>query len=564
MRLKYAIVTLIAFLIIGAVVFFVTDNGLKNFILDSDKSRISSQIQNHANGTLDLEHPTSLKVDQKYISFIQSITIDESLKNIQLADPNGEIIFSYKPSDVGENVLSSTNVKQALSGSASLSNVDLDASTGQITIPIKNSNNAVRAVVIATAPLSSDLKNINATVAKMAGIAGLVSLIFVVILYYVFANAENTLLAQQNSIIDKSKALQEEQQLDEAIMSSVAESLVVINSHGQIMVFNKEAEKLTGVKANDVEYRLYRKILRLVDKDGKEISPNPITDALNEGKIIKKNIADGIFLKNSKKELIPISIGLAPIFEKGSRVSGVVATISDISAEKELDKVKDEFVYVVAHELGNPIFALDGYLSVLEDKLKNSSQKNQEILHSARSVNSQLSNLVNDLLEAVRNENGQLVFDTEQIDITSITKEVVDSASFKAKNKKISISYGPSKQPKLLGNSAKIKEVITNFVDNAIKYTPEGGHIDIWHDREEDMIATNVKDNGYGMNDEEQKNLFEKFYRVKNTNTKGIPGTGLGLFICRQIVEKCDGKVWAQSEEGNGSTFSFSLKISKK
>lgn len=564
LRLKYAIVTIISFLIIGAVAFFFIEGFLKGFIINADLARISQDIQKQANKTLDLEHSTSLKIDNKYENFIKNLSEEEKLENIRLADANGQLVYSYRKNDENSSLLELADVKTALNGNNSISKIDYQNATGEITVPVKSTKGGVRGIVVAEASLSANLKEVNATVNKMAIIGAAASFIFVMVLYFVFSDAESTLAQKQNSIMDKSKALEEEQQLDEAIMASVTESLVVINSHGQIMLFNKEAEKITGLKSSDVEYRLYRKIIPLVTKDGKEISPNPITAALHNGKIIKKNIADGLYLKNSKKELIPISIGLAPIFEKDNSIRGVVATISDISTEKELDKVKDEFVYVVAHELGNPIFALDGYLSILEDQLKNTAKKNKEIITSAKNVNSQLSTLVNDLLEAVRNENGQLSFELEPVDIVAIVNEVVDSAKFKAKNKNITISYGASKQPKLTGSPAKIKEVVTNFVDNAIKYTPEGGHIDVWHDRDGDFIATHVKDNGYGMNQEEQKKLFEKFYRIKNENTKGISGTGLGLFICRQIIEKCGGKVSAESEEGKGSTFSFELKIAKK
>jgi signal transduction histidine kinase len=115
-----------------------------------------------------------------------------------------------------------------------------------------------------------------------------------------------------------------------------------------------------------------------------------------------------------------------------------------------------------------------------------------------------------------------------------------------------------------MGDEQKVKEVITNLVDNAIKYTPEGGKVEVWHDKTEDgLVATHVKDNGLGIDKESREHLFEKFFRVKNEKTQGISGTGLGLFICRQIVEKCGGKIWAESEEGQGSTFSFALKKPK-
>jgi PAS domain S-box-containing protein len=557
-------VTAIAFVAIGAAVFFFTSERLKNFVLEGSQKEATKTVQDLAQETLDLSRPISLKVDKNYLTFINKINTKDGFENVKVAEANGILIYSPKPSEIGQSVLDSGQTKQALSGNTTLTEINYKTRVALATIPIKNSQGEVRGLLIADVSLNEQLGKVNTIVAEISGIIGAISLVFVIILYFVFSNAENTLYEQDRSILDQSKALEEERQIDEAIMSSVAESLVVINKDGQIMVFNPQAEAITGLKSSDVEYRLYRKILNFTDKDGKELSKNPITEALNSGKTVKKTIQDGLFIKGQNKELTPVGVSVAPIADKSNQIRGVVATFTDISTEKELDRVKDEFVYVVAHELGNPIFALDGYLSILEDKIKRADKKTKEILTSARGVHGQLSGLVNDLLESIRSENGQLACEIEPIDLADITRQVVENAKFKAKSKKISISYGATKQPKVNGNEQKVKEVITNFVDNAIKYTPEGGHVDVWHDRDGEMIATHVKDNGFGMDSESQAHLFEKFYRVKTDKTKGITGTGLGLFICRQIIEKCGGRIWAESEEGKGSTFSFSLKIAKK
>lgn len=563
LRFKYVVITLIAFGAIAVSIFYFTTAKIRGFILSGEQEMVSSHIQTHAAKNLNLDRPESLKFNNIYQGFISSISEDEGLTNLKLIDGNGILIYSPQETEVGQNFLNDGNVQKALKGEVILNQINESNSAATITTPLKNSKGEVRGVVIATMPLTGQLKQVDTLVFELAGIVGIVSLFFAVVLYFVFSNAETTLLSQDRTLMDKTRALEEEQQLDEAIMNSVAESLVVINKDGQIMLFNTMAEQLTGLKSNDVEYRLYRKILKFSDKDGHEYNPNPITKCLSEGKIIKLNIKDEVFIKDEKNNLAPVSVSVAPIFGKEHKITGVVATLIDIKAEKELDKVKDEFVYVVAHELGNPIFALDGYLSILATTLKKSDKKSLDILASAQSVHSQLSNLVNDLLEAIRNENSQISFEITPINLNLITKEIVDAAGFKAQTKKIKLNYTESKQPLVLGNEQKIKEVMTNFVDNAIKYTPEGGQVEVWHKQLDDFVVTSVKDNGYGISNDAQKHLFEKFYRIKTEKTQGIPGTGLGLFICRQIVEKCGGKIWAHSEEGKGSIFSFGLKAAK-
>jgi two-component system sensor histidine kinase VicK len=142
-------------------------------------------------------------------------------------------------------------------------------------------------------------------------------------------------------------------------------------------------------------------------------------------------------------------------------------------------------------------------------------------------------------------------------------KEVVQNEMFHAKEKKISISITSTKAPKAIGNNQKIKEVITNLVNNAIKYTPTDGTVKIIFNIDNNHLVTSIADSGIGISEENQKQLFKKFFRVKNKETVGISGTGLGLFIAKQIVEKCGGEIWATSKESKGSTFSFSLKTTK-
>lgn len=566
MRVKISLKVKIVFLVVfvlflgGSAVFFVVDKQISSFVLENIKNSYSREINSRATEYFDLSWPASLKIIGKYTEFAKAIEGIAGVSRLKVLDSNGIVIYSANPIEVGQNFIDSSSIKSALIGESSLTDINKDEKTADIYSPIKSEANDVRGIVYARIALTDDYYFLgNISYELLYSIGGL-SIVFLVIIYFIFANAEREITDQGRTVIDKSKALEEEQRLDEAIMSSIAESLIVINKDGQIMLFNPEAERIIGHKSVDVEYRLYKKIILFCDKDGKEVTKNPITEALNLGKKITINIKEGLYIKNAKNELIPVSVSVAPVTAKGETIRGVVATIQDVTAEKELDKVRDEFVYIVVHELGNPIFALDGYLSIMQEDNKKYDKQTRNIIDSARGINQQLSSLVNDLLEMVRSESGQLKIDVTPIDLTSITKAVVESASIKAKLKKITINYKAGKLPKVMGDEQKVREVVTNLIDNAIKYTLEGGKVDIWHEEENGVVTSFVKDSGMGMEKEAVKHLFEKFFRVKSDQTKGISGTGLGLFICRQIVEKCGGKIWAESKEGEGSTFAFSLK----
>lgn len=547
---------------ISFVTFFVIKAQEEKTALENRKTEIYDKVQAYGRDYLDLSKGTSIKKDANFDNFTKALTLIYDFKTVTVYDTAGTVIFSENPAELNQNLLTDPNVKNAVGGTIGIQK-EKGSTKAKLYIPLTRSDNTARAVVSGTVDLGYLLKSYDKFLYLTIATSTVMSALVILVSYLLFQNAEESVTQKDRLLMDQSKALEEEQQQDEAVLSSIAESLVVINKDGQIVYFNPEAERITGFNLSDVEFRLYKNFLNFTDKDGKEQKQNPITEALKSGAKIQINIKNSYFIKQNKGTLIPVSISVAPILSKDKEIRGVAATIQDITTEKELDKVKDEFVYVVAHELGNPIFALDGYLSILETQLEKSDKKNREVLSMAQGVKQQLSELVNDLLEVVRNEQGTLKYELAPISLTDLTNEVVRNAQFKAKTKDIKLNYTETKIPKAIGQEQKIKEVLTNFVDNAIKYTPNGGKVNVSQEVTADGIVTHVQDNGFGISKIEQEHLFEKFFRIKTAKTASISGTGLGLFICKEIVEKCGGKVWAESEEGKGSTFSFSLKPAK-
>lgn len=230
---------------------------------------------------------------------------------------------------------------------------------------------------------------------------------------------------------------------------------------------------------------------------------------------------------------------------------------------KRLQELKDEFVFVAAHELRTPVTAIKGYLSlILEGSAGQISAQAKKFLEQTQRSNDRLNQLVNDLLEIARSEAGRLEIKVEPVDIEEPIKSTQDELKPLADEKKISISTALlDVMPKVMADSGRVKEVMVNLVGNSIKYTQEGGKIEILSEQKDGMLITHVRDNGFGMSKEAQTKLFEKFYRVQTDKTKNIQGTGLGLFIVKQIIEKMGGKIWVNSEEGKGSVFSFSLPL---
>lgn len=231
---------------------------------------------------------------------------------------------------------------------------------------------------------------------------------------------------------------------------------------------------------------------------------------------------------------------------------------------QDLDKLKDEFVSLASHELRTPMTAIRGSLTTILDGYAGEiSKEAREFLTAANTENDRLIRLVNNLLNISRIEAGRFQFTMQPTDLDALVAEVVNNLQMAAKDKNITLSYERDGTiPKVIADGDKIKEVFINLIGNAVKFTHKGG-VTVGLSKHQGIVICSVADTGSGIAKEDQDLLFKKFSQVQGDYAKQSGGTGLGLYICKQIVEGHHGKIWLESTLGVGSTFFFSLPISQ-
>ena len=232
---------------------------------------------------------------------------------------------------------------------------------------------------------------------------------------------------------------------------------------------------------------------------------------------------------------------------------------------EELNKLKDDFVAIVSHDLRSPLTAILGASEILlsEEYMEPPLAPDQrELVENIQSMGEQQLHLVNDLLDLAKIESGKLELNPTVTDLEKVIKQCHNTLKVLAENKNISLKTNFAEQvPKIMVDVPKISQVINNLVSNAIKFTAPGGEVTIRLEKDDIFVKISVSDTGEGMQPEELQLLFNKFQQLKSRGTSGERGTGLGLSICKNLVELHQGEIWAESRPGIGSTFSFTLPI---
>jgi signal transduction histidine kinase len=241
---------------------------------------------------------------------------------------------------------------------------------------------------------------------------------------------------------------------------------------------------------------------------------------------------------------------------------GTVYAFRDLTADRVLEELRSDFVSTVSHELRTPLAAIYGAaLTLQREDLKLDEGQSANLLGVIATESDRLARTVNDILWASRLDADRMQLDVGTHDPRDLARTVVEAARVHLPpGLELSFSCEPDLPP-ILGDPDKVRQVLTNFVDNAVKYSPDGGLVRLEIGRRDHAVRFSVIDQGLGIPPSEQRRIFDKFYRVDPNLTRGVGGTGLGLYISRELVRRMNGTIWVESREGEGSSFSFELPV---
>ena len=381
-------------------------------------------------------------------------------------------------------------------------------------------------------------------------------------------------VARDNRFEQLNRNLTQTQLQTNLIFQSISDGVVVFDVSGKITAMNEAAASLLGWTVKDAVGLDVHLVMKLTQEDGHPLDANK--DLFMEVLHNQQRSAQTVQINGVSDKRFIISLVVSPIVVPPSDVVGAVAVFRDITAEHQEQQQRADFISTASHEMRTPVAAIEGYLSLaLNDKVSTIDAKARGFLEKAHESTQHLGQLFQDLLTSAKAEDGRISNHPQVVEMGAYLKQLAEDLRFAAEKKQLDVEFVASSNDLIdARQSAKktvvqplyyvhvdpdrMREVITNLFDNAVKYT-ESGKVSLGITGDNSVVQIFIKDTGAGIPAEDIPHLFQKFYRVDNSATRTIGGTGLGLFICRKIVELYQGRIWVESKLGVGSTFFINL-----
>jgi PAS domain S-box-containing protein len=326
------------------------------------------------------------------------------------------------------------------------------------------------------------------------------------------------------------------------VLASVGDGVFMVDGEGVIRLWNPAAEAITGLQLQSVLGRPAAEAL----PGWAEVAPRiPVAAAPGP--------------TAPRAETLPLELGGRELWLSVAGVAiddGVVYAFRDLTEERVLERMKTDFVATVSHELRTPLAAIYGSaMTVRRRDIELDDDVRMRLLDVIADESNRLAEIVNDLLLASHLDSGELQVSIEQCDPRELVESVLEAAATHLPESITLALKAPDTVPWVAADRGQLRQVLVNLVENAIKYSPDGGPVDVELDEAGQMVRFAIQDHGLGIPEGERTRIFEKFYRLDPNMTRGIGGTGLGLYICRELVRRVDGRIWVEPRRGGGSTF---------
>lgn len=338
----------------------------------------------------------------------------------------------------------------------------------------------------------------------------------------------------------------------EAILSSTGDGMLVFDAEGKITFVNPAAEQILGRASSE----LVGQQMTVWEVFGVEAPEKGARPCDAPGSHVRE-------VRVEEPEHRILDVRVDPITDDFGACIGSVATIRDVTAEREAMQMKNEFVSTVSHELRTPLTSIKGYIDLIFDgEAGEINEIQREFLAIVKENSDRLVDLINDMLDISRIESGRIVLKVQPLDVAERIEGAVNTfrAVLDQQGREVHVEV-PEDLPRAAGDPDRVGQVLINFISNAIKYSPQGGDVEVRASNEDGFVRVGITDHGIGIAEEDQARLFTKFYRVDSSLTREIGGTGLGLSICKSIIELLGGQVGVESTPGQGSTFWFTLPV---
>lgn len=361
------------------------------------------------------------------------------------------------------------------------------------------------------------------------------------------------------------KAQQAEAAKSRAILESIADGVLVLDHNGRVLLVNPAAEELLGFSALALQGEHFRHMLGLgetnTDRDLAQALYAELRQRLEAptGDPIRTRVST-VRLTAGKRVL---AVTIAPLITELGGAPGVVAALRDISREAEVERIKNEFISTVSHELRTPMTSIKGYTDLLFLGMAGGlSDAQRSFLQIIKSNADRLTALVNDILDISRIETGRIRLTIESLDLGKIIGQVVRVFQEQYREKGVELEWQePTDLPQVRGDADRVTQILNNLLANAWQYTPSGGRVSVRLYERDGFLQVDVTDTGIGISAEDLPRIFDRFYRADHPVVQEVGGTGLGLAIVKMFVEMLGGEIWAESELGVGSVFSFTLPL---